>query len=190
MLLLIDNYDSFTWNLQQVLAAGREEVLVVRNDAISVEEIHAHGPSGVVLSPGPGTTADAGVCNKVVRSLDPTIPLLGVCLGYQVLCVEEGARLVNAQIPVHGKATPVHHDGRGLFEGVPSPMRAGRYHSLAIQPESVPSSLTVTATTESGEVMGVRHKHLPRFGLQFHPESILTPGGDALLHNFLRLVQG
>jgi len=190
VLLIIDNYDSFTWNLQQIFAALGPRTTVVRNDRIGLQEIAALAPSAIVLSPGPGTPSSSGVCRDVVRSLDPRIPLLGVCLGHQVLCTEAGAKLVRARVPVHGKATLVRHDGRGLFEGVDSPMTAGRYHSLVIDPRTVPHSLEVTASTEAGEVMGVRHRTLPRYGVQFHPESILTPGGDALLHNFARLVQG
>ena len=189
MLLLIDNYDSFTWNLQQAFAAVGEEVLVVRNDQTSLAEIDALEPDAVVLSPGPGTPADAGLCGALVHELDPLIPILGVCLGHQVLCVEAGAKLVRAQVPVHGKSSWVRHDGTGLFRGVASPLRVGRYHSLVIDPAGIPSDYEVVATTESGEVMAVRHRSLPRWGVQFHPESILTPEGDALLHNFLDLVQ-
>ncbi len=190
MLLIIDNYDSFTWNLQQVFASLLDRVTVVRNDRIGLDDIAALEPRAVVLSPGPGTPEDSGICRDIVRTLDPTIPLLGVCLGHQVLCTEAGARLIHARVPVHGKAALVRHDGRGLFAGVPSPMTAGRYHSLVIDPRTVPHSLEITASTEAGEVMAVRHRTLPRFGVQFHPESILTPGGDALLHNFVRTVRG
>jgi anthranilate synthase/aminodeoxychorismate synthase-like glutamine amidotransferase len=190
VLLIIDNYDSFTWNLQQAFAAVYPHVTVVRNDRIGLDGIAALAPRGIVLSPGPGTPADSGICQDVVRSYDPSVPLLGVCLGHQVLCTEAGAALVYARVPVHGKSTLVRHDGGGLFDGVPSPMTAARYHSLVIDPSTVPHSLEITASTEGGEVMAVRHRTLPRVGLQFHPESILTPGGDALLHNFVRTVQG
>jgi anthranilate synthase/aminodeoxychorismate synthase-like glutamine amidotransferase len=190
VLLIIDNYDSFTWNLQQAFASWHTRVTVVRNDRIGLEEIAVLEPAGIVLSPGPGTPDDSGICRDIIRLMSPRVPILGVCLGHQVLCVESGATLIRARVPVHGKSTLVRHDGEGLFRGVESPMTAGRYHSLVIEPSSMPHSLEVVATTEGGEVMAVRHRRFPRFGIQFHPESILTPGGDALLRNFLRIVQG
>ena len=190
MLLIIDNYDSFTWNLQQAFAAVHPRVTVVRNDRIGIAEIEALQPRAIVLSPGPGTPGDSGICREIVRWAPDDLPILGVCLGHQVLCVEAGADLVHARVPVHGKASLVRHDGRGLFDGVPSPMTVGRYHSLVVPPDSLPHAYEVSATTEAGEVMAVRHRRLPRYGVQFHPESILTPGGDALLHNFLHSFAG
>jgi anthranilate synthase component 2 len=185
MILLIDNYDSFTWNLYQALARLGARVQVARNDALSVEEALARRPSGIVLSPGPGRPKDAGVCPRLLRALPAAVPLLGVCLGHQGLIESYGGTLDLDPEPTHGKASLIHHDGSALFESVPNPFPAGRYHSLRAHRETLPSELRVTAWTSEGFVMAVRHVTLPRFGLQFHPESILTPHGPDLLARFL-----
>jgi anthranilate synthase component 2 len=185
VILIVDNYDSFTFNLYQVLGALHDDVRVVRNDAITVEQIRELDPDGIVLSPGPGTPADSGVCLDVLAELEGELPILGVCLGHQAICEARGATIVRAPEPVHGKPSEVGHDGLGLFDGLPNPLRAGRYHSLVVAPDTLPHELVITARTEDGEIMGVRHRTHPTWGLQFHPESILTPDGDKLLANFV-----
>jgi len=185
VILIVDNYDSFTFNLYQVLGALHDDVRVERNDALTVEQIRDLKPDGIVLSPGPGTPDQSGVCLDVLRELEGTVPLLGVCLGHQAICATRGARIVRGPVPVHGKPSDVTHDGLGLFAGLPNPLRAGRYHSLVVQPDTLPDELLVTATTADGQIMGVRHRSNPTWGLQFHPESILTPDGDRLLANFV-----
>ncbi len=185
MILLLDNYDSFTFNLYQAMAGQGAEVVVVRNDAESVEELLARGPAGVVLSPGPGRPAQAGVLPELLRALPEGMPLLGVCLGHQGLVGHPGGRRELDPVPTHGKASLVHHDGEGLFRGLPNPFSAGRYHSLRAAREDLPADLRLTAWTEDGLVMGVQHRDLPRYGIQFHPESILTPQGDRLIGRFL-----
>ncbi|MSQ26018.1 MAG: aminodeoxychorismate/anthranilate synthase component II [Dehalococcoidia bacterium] len=187
MILLIDNYDSFTYNLYQYLCELADDVRVVRNDAITLEEIALLKPERIVISPGPKTPAEAGVCNDVIRQFGPTIPLLGVCLGCQCIGHTYGATVAGAGEIVHGKTSPIHHDGKGVFAGLPNPFEAIRYHSLAIQPATVPDTLEVTARTEGGVIMGVRHKRYPVEGVQFHPESILTTVGKDLLRNFLKM---
>lgn len=187
MILLIDNYDSFTWNLYQSMAAQGAQVEVHRNDAIDADGIRALQPSGVVVSPGPGRPADAGVTPRLFDVVDARVPMLGVCLGHQALCEHYGAELEVDDVPVHGKSSIVHHDNSELFRGLPNPLPAGRYHSLRARRDSVPDCLRLTAWTEDGLVMGVRHTELPRFGIQFHPESILTPTGDRMLGHFLAL---
>lgn len=187
-ILIVDNYDSFTFNLFQMLGALDPDIEVVRNDAITVAQIRERGYGGVVLSPGPGTPEDSGVCLDVIRELDGELPLFGVCLGHQAICQIHGGSIVRAPLPVHGKPSDVEHDGQGLFAGLPNPMTCGRYHSLVVDPATVPDSLVVTAHTSDGAVMGVRHREHPTFGVQFHPESVLTPGGESLLANFLAVV--
>lgn len=189
MILIIDNYDSFTFNLFQMLGELEPDLVVHRNDAITVAGIQALRPDGIVLSPGPGTPDDSGVCLDVLRELEGQLPILGVCLGHQALCQVRGASVVRAPRPVHGKPSAVQHDGDGLFAGLPQPMVAGRYHSLVVDPETLPEELRVTARTADGEVMAVRHFRNPTFGVQFHPESILTPQGDRLLANFVDVVR-
>lgn len=184
-LLLIDNYDSFTYNLAQFLGELGAEVTVVRNDAITVEAIAAFAPDGLVLSPGPGHPEAAGVTMDVLARLAGKIPVLGVCLGHQALAHAFGAAVVRAGRVMHGKTSPVHHDGQGLFAGMPSPFVAGRYHSLIVDKQTLPAELLVTAETAEGEVMGLAHRTLPLYGLQFHPESVLTEDGKRLLANFL-----
>jgi anthranilate synthase component II len=185
--LLIDNYDSFTYNLYQYLCELGADVTVRRNDAISVDEVRAFDPDSVVISPGPGVPRDAGISIDLIRVLGPTLPILGVCLGHQAIAVAFGGVVSRAPELMHGKASDIHHDGSGVFEGLPSPFSAIRYHSLAAVPDSVPASLEVTARTQSGVIMALRHREYPVHGVQFHPESILTEHGKALLNNFLRL---
>ncbi|MDA1261195.1 MAG: aminodeoxychorismate/anthranilate synthase component II [Planctomycetota bacterium] len=187
MILLLDNYDSFTWNLWQALAGLGCEVEVQRNDALSVEQALARAPEAVVFSPGPGRPADAGIMPALLAALPARTPLLGVCLGHQCLVEHYGGQLEVDPVPVHGKASLVHHEKDALFAGLPNPFPAGRYHSLRAVRSSVPDCLTVTSWTEEGHVMGLRHRELPRHGVQFHPESILTPQGGRLLANFLEL---
>ena len=187
MILLVDNYDSFTWNLYQSMAGQGAQVEVHRNDAISLEHIAALQPSGVVISPGPGRPADAGLTPQLFDALPEHTPILGVCLGHQALCEHYGAELEVDPVPVHGKSSIMHHDNAGLFRSLPNPLPAGRYHSLRARRDSLPTCLKLTAWTEEGLVMGVVHQELPRFGIQFHPESILTPTGDRMLGRFLAL---
>ncbi|RMG49283.1 MAG: aminodeoxychorismate/anthranilate synthase component II [Acidobacteria bacterium] len=186
-MLLIDNYDSFTYNLVQALLVLGARVTVRRNDAIDVEGALALDPTHVVISPGPGRPEHAGVTPAVIEAFLGRRPLLGVCLGHQALAHVLGGRITRAQRLMHGKASPVYHDGRTLYQGLPNPFEAGRYHSLAVREEDLPADLAVTAYTSDGEVMGVRHKTFPAEGVQFHPESVLTPEGDRLLRNFLDL---
>ena len=183
MLLLIDNYDSFTYNLAHLFGELGTEVLVRRNDAVTIEEADRLAPSHVVVSPGPGRPEAAGVSEAIVRAFAGRIPVLGVCLGHQAIVTVFGGTVGTARTLVHGKSTEVSHDGRGLFAGLPQPLEAGRYHSLAAT--SVPDVLRVTATAPDGEVMAVRHRELRVEGVQFHPESVLTPDGAALARNFL-----
>jgi anthranilate synthase component 2 len=184
-LLLIDNYDSFTFNLVQYLGELGAELEVFRNDEISVEEIRAKRPDGVVLSPGPCTPDDAGVTLPAIRALAGELPILGVCLGHQAIGQAFGGKVVRNFRIVHGKSSPVRHAGAGLFAGLPSPFEAGRYHSLVVERESLPEALEVTAWTDEGEIMGLRHRTLDVEGVQFHPESILTVEGKRLLGNWL-----
>jgi anthranilate synthase/aminodeoxychorismate synthase-like glutamine amidotransferase len=188
-LLLIDNYDSFTYNLFQYLCELGAEVEVVRNDAISPAEVEARRPSGLVISPGPGTPLDAGVSNDLIERVGANLPTLGVCLGLQCIAHVFGGRVVRAPELRHGKTSLVYHDGRGLFEGLPSPFEAVRYHSLIAERETLPASLEVSAWTADGLIMGLRHRELPIEGVQFHPESILTAEGKALLRNYLAQVE-
>jgi anthranilate synthase component II len=185
--LLIDNYDSFTYNLYQYLCELGAEVTVRRNDAISVDDARALDPDSLVISPGPGVPGDAGVSVDLIRALGPSMPILGVCLGHQAIAVAYGGLVSRAPELMHGKASDIHHDGTGVFEGLPSPFSAIRYHSLCASPDSVPASLEVTAHTKTGVVMALRHRQYPVHGVQFHPESILSEHGKALLSNFLRI---
>jgi anthranilate synthase component 2 len=186
MILVIDNYDSFTWNLVQYLGELGAEVRVARNDEVGVHDIAAMQPAGLVLSPGPCTPNEAGVTLAAIREFAGKMPILGVCLGHQAIGQAFGGEVVHAGKVMHGKTSTIRHDGRGVFRGVPSPFAATRYHSLAIRRESVPGCLEVTAQSEDGEIMGVRHRTLAVEGVQFHPESILSEHGHALLRNFLR----
>ncbi len=185
MLLVIDNFDSFTYNLVQYLGELGADLVVRRNNAITVEEASAGGFAGVVISPGPGIPSDAGVCIELIRNLGNRIPILGVCLGHQAIGEAYGGRIVRASKPIHGKASPVTHDSRGVFRGLSSPIEVGRYHSLMIERASLPPALEITAETGDGLIMGVRHKTLKVEGVQFHPESVLTKEGMHMLRNFL-----
>jgi anthranilate synthase component 2 len=186
--LVIDNYDSFVYNLVQYLGELGAEPLVHRNDTLSVNGAEALAPDAVVVSPGPGRPADAGISMDLIGRLGASVPVLGVCLGHQCIGEVFGGRVVRAPEVVHGKASWVHHDGRGLLAGIPTPLAAGRYHSLVLDRASVPDVLDVTATTDDGLVMGLRHRSWPVEGVQFHPESVLTGDGKRLLSNFLSLV--
>ena len=185
MLLMIDNYDSFTYNLVQYLGELGEDVRVVRNDEVSVDDIDRLAPARIVISPGPCTPNEAGVSLPAIARFAGRIPILGVCLGHQAIGQAFGGRVVHAKTLMHGKVSPIHHSGKGVFRGLPSPYNATRYHSLAIERESCPAVLELTAWTEDGEIMGVRHRTMAVEGVQFHPESILTEHGHALLRNFL-----
>ncbi|HXF67714.1 MAG TPA: aminodeoxychorismate/anthranilate synthase component II [Burkholderiales bacterium] len=186
MLLMIDNYDSFTYNLVQYLGELGEEVRVYRNDEITLEGVEKLGPAGIVISPGPCTPNEAGISVPLVRHFAGRIPILGVCLGHQAIGQAFGGRIVHAKQLMHGKTSAIHHDGRGVFRGLPDGFTATRYHSLVIERSSLPACLEVSAWTADGEIMGVRHRELPVEGVQFHPESILTEHGHRLLANFLK----
>jgi anthranilate synthase component 2 len=186
MLLMIDNYDSFTYNLVQYFGELGEEVRVVRNDAIEINGIAALAPARIVISPGPCTPREAGISLALVREFAGKLPILGVCLGHQAIGEALGGRVVHAGRVMHGKTSSIRHDGKGVFAGLPSPFVATRYHSLAIERASLPACLVVTAESEDGEIMGVRHTQFALEGVQFHPESILSEHGHALLTNFLR----
>lgn len=187
MLLMIDNYDSFTYNLVQYLRELGEEVVVHRNDKISLAEIESLNPRRLVISPGPCTPNEAGISVEAIRHFAGKLPILGVCLGHQSIGQAFGGRIVRAERLMHGKTSPVFHDGRELFAGLPDPFAATRYHSLLVERQSLPDSLEITAWTAEGEIMGLRHRQLPLWGVQFHPESILTLTGMELLRNFLEM---
>jgi anthranilate synthase/aminodeoxychorismate synthase-like glutamine amidotransferase len=189
-LLLVDNYDSFTYNLVQAFLVLGAEVLVHRNDAITIEQAQALRPTHLCISPGPGTPQGAGVSMDMIRAFAGHIPVLGVCLGHQSIVEVFGGDVVRAGRLMHGKVSPVQHDARGVFAGAPQPMQVGRYHSLIAKPETLPSILEVTARTPEGEIMGVRHRELNVEGVQFHPESVLTPAGPLLMGNFLQFTGG
>jgi anthranilate synthase/aminodeoxychorismate synthase-like glutamine amidotransferase len=189
-LLLVDNYDSFTYNLVQAFLVLGAEVEVHRNDEITVEQALAWTPTHVCISPGPGTPYDAGVSMDMISAFAGKVPVLGVCLGHQSITEVFGGKVVRNSRLMHGKTSPVNHDGLGVFAGLPQPMLVGRYHSLVAKPESLPACLQVTATTAEGEIMGLRHTELVVEGVQFHPESVLTPDGPQLLGNFLRMQGG
>jgi anthranilate synthase/aminodeoxychorismate synthase-like glutamine amidotransferase len=185
MIAVIDNYDSFTYNLVQHLGALGAEVEVFRNDAVTVDALAARRPQGIVISPGPCTPARAGISVEVIRRLGPVVPILGVCLGHQCLGAAFGGRVVRAARPVHGKTSPIYHDGRTIFAGLPVPFEATRYHSLIVAREGLPEVLEVSAWLEDGTIMGLRHRVYPVEGVQFHPESVLTRHGPRLLAQFL-----
>ena len=193
MLLVLDNYDSFTFNLVQYLGELAPEhpiaaeLRVERNDALSLEQIRALAPAAILISPGPGDPDQSGVCLEVLQQLSPTIPTLGVCLGHQSIAQVYGGKVVRAKELMHGKTSPVHHSGQGVFEGLPNPLTATRYHSLIAERESLPDCLEITAWLDDGTIMGLRHRDFSHIqGVQFHPESVLTQEGHALLANFLR----
>lgn len=188
-MLLIDNYDSFTYNLVQAFAAHGADVMVYRNDAISVDEALELAPTHLVISPGPGRPEGAGVSLAMIGAFAGRAPILGVCLGHQSIVQQHGGDIVRAERLMHGKTSMVSHDSQSIFEGLSNPFEVGRYHSLCAEQESLPESLLVSAQTDRGEIMGVRHKTLPIEGVQFHPESVLTPEGDRLMVNFMRMAQ-
>ncbi len=187
MILVIDNYDSFVYNLVQYIGTATSEIDVRRNDRITLDEIDSLDPKAIVLSPGPGRPEDAGICVDVVRRFGGAIPIFGVCLGHQAIAAAFGATVRRAAQPLHGKTSKVHHDGTGLFTDVASPTCVTRYHSLAVEDDDLPDPLQVTARAEDGTIMGLRHREMPIFGLQFHPESILSEDGPRLIQNFLRM---
>jgi anthranilate synthase component 2 len=184
-ILLLDNYDSFTYNLYQYLSELGATIEVVRNDEIEVDEIRERRPDKIVISPGPCTPAEAGISIPLIRELGVEIPILGVCLGHQAIGAAFGGRVIRAPEPIHGKLSAIHHEGQGVFQNLPSPFDATRYHSLIVERESLPSELEITATTADGLIMGLRHRHLPIEGIQFHPESYTTEHGKQMLRNFL-----
>ncbi len=188
MILMIDNYDSFTYNLVQYLGQLGEEVLVRRNDEITLVEIEAMKPEAIFLSPGPCSPEQAGITCDVVRTFHTKVPIMGVCLGHQAIGHAFGGRVVRAGRIMHGKTSPILHDRRTIFEGLASPFPAGRYHSLIVERDTLPDCLEISAETAEGEIMGLRHKRWPVEGIQFHPESILTPGGKRIIRNFLKLI--
>lgn len=185
MLLLLDNYDSFTYNIYQLFSDIGAQVEVVRSDKISIDGIRANGYRGIIISPGPGIPQDAGISEEVIRQLGGEIPILGICLGHQAIGEVFGGRVVRAGEIVHGKASPVRHSGTGLYRDIPNPTEVARYHSLIIARENLPDVLDVTSQLDDGTIMGVRHKTLPIEGIQFHPESILTPEGRRMMQNYL-----
>ncbi|MBQ3685978.1 MAG: aminodeoxychorismate/anthranilate synthase component II [Candidatus Methanomethylophilaceae archaeon] len=187
MILLIDNYDSFSYNLYQMIGSMNPDIAVVRNDAITVEGIRELSPDAIIISPGPGRPEDAGICIDAIRSLGPEVPILGVCLGHQAICAAYGGTITHARKLMHGKQSVVRKAAEdSVLSGLPESFPVARYHSLAVDPDTVPECLQVTAIADDGEVMAVRHRDFPVHGLQFHPESIMTPDGKAMLANFLR----
>ena len=189
MILVIDNYDSFTYNLVHYLNELGADTVVYRNDTISVQDALGLKPEGVLLSPGPCTPNEAGICLPLLNGAPEDLPILGVCLGHQSIGQALGGEVVRAKSIMHGKTSPIHHTGKGVFEGMPNPFTATRYHSLSIKEDTLPAELEVTAWTDDGEIMGVQHRTRPIYGVQFHPESIATEGGHDLLANFLRLAK-
>lgn len=185
MLLMIDNYDSFTYNLVQYLGEFCDDIRVYRNDRIALDEIAGLRPQGIVISPGPCTPREAGISVEVARVFGPTVPMIGVCLGHQSIACAFGANIVRAPYLMHGKVSDIHHDGKGVFSGLPNPFVATRYHSLIVERETCPDCFTISAETQDGIIMGIRHKEHPIEGIQFHPESILTEVGKDLLRNFV-----
>ena len=189
MLLMIDNYDSFTYNLVQYFGELGEEVRVFRNDRITLEEIENLRPARIVISPGPCSPEEAGISVPAIRKFAGKIPILGVCLGHQAIGAAFGGKIIRSAYLMHGKTSPIHHDGKELFKGLPNPFEATRYHSLIVERSTLPACLEMTAWVAEGEIMGLRHRELPVWGVQFHPESILTVGGMELLRNYLELTK-
>ena len=189
MIVMIDNYDSFTYNLVQYLGELGEDLEVFRNDQVTLAKIRALAPDAIVISPGPGSPKDAGISNALIKSCAGRVPILGVCLGHQCIGEVFGGRVVRAKRLMHGKISKIYHDGSGVFRELPNPFEATRYHSLIVQREDLPASLRVTAWTQEREIMGLHHRRFPVYGVQFHPESILTKSGKALLQNFLDLAR-
>jgi anthranilate synthase component 2 len=188
MIFVLDNYDSFTYNLVHLLGEHTDDIVVERNDALTVEEVRALNPDGIVISPGPGRPADAGITEPIIEQMGATTPILGVCLGHQAMGEVFGATVVNAPSLMHGKTSEVTHDGQSIFDGVDAPFTATRYHSLILDRATIPDELTITATTDDDIVMGVRHVEWPIEGIQFHPESVKTAAGPTLIANWMRQV--
>ncbi len=188
-LLLIDNYDSFTYNVYQLLSEIGADVEVTRNDKMTVQEIRSHHYQGIIISPGPGVPSDAGITEDVIRDMKGEVPILGICLGHQAIGEVFGGKIVRAKNIVHGKASKIKHHGKGIYAGLPNDFEAARYHSLIIERASLPACLEITAELDDGTIMGVRHKEYNVEGIQFHPESILTPNGKQLMKNFLNALQ-
>ena len=188
MILIVDNYDSFTYNLVHLVGAGTDAYRVVRNDALSVDDVRELSPRAILISPGPGRPADAGISEDLIRSFGETTPILGVCLGHQAIGEVFGGRVVHAPTLMHGKTSEIHHDGRTVFEDVPQDFTATRYHSLAVERDTLPDALEVSAETDDGVIMGLRHRAFPIEGIQFHPESVLTVEGPKLIANWLQRV--
>lgn len=190
MIVLIDNYDSFSYNLYQMVGSIDPDIRVIRNDACGVEELAAMKPEGIILSPGPGRPADAGICEETVKTLRGRFPILGVCLGHQAICEAYGGEVSYAKELMHGKQKEIHKVGKSrMFEGLPETFPAARYHSLAAIRDTLPEELVVTAEAEDGEVMALEHKEYPIFGLQFHPESVMTPDGKTMIENFMKVIR-
>ncbi|MFH1665452.1 MAG: aminodeoxychorismate/anthranilate synthase component II [Candidatus Omnitrophota bacterium] len=187
MIIVIDNYDSFTYNLVQYLGELGQDIVVYRNNKVGMEELVSRSPERIVISPGPGRPQDAGISEEVIRRFAGEVPILGVCLGHQCIAEVYGARVVRGDTIMHGKVSSIYHEGEGIFRGIPSPFTATRYHSLVVAPDSLKDPLEVTARTGDGEIMGVRHKDKAVWGVQFHPESILTTEGKKLLKNFIEI---
>jgi anthranilate synthase/aminodeoxychorismate synthase-like glutamine amidotransferase len=187
MILMIDNYDSFTFNIVQYLGQMGEDVRVYRNDKITIDEIKKLKPQAIFLSPGPCSPREAGITVDAVREFHKTVPIMGICLGHQSIGYAFGGEVVRADRIMHGKISPVNHDGKTIFAGLPNPFTAGRYHSLVVRPETLPGCLEISAETAEGEIMGLRHKEYPVEGIQFHPESVLTPQGKRIIRNFLKI---
>jgi anthranilate synthase component 2 len=188
MILILDNYDSFTYNLVHLVGRHTEDVQVVRNDVLTVDDLHAMAPGGILISPGPGRPDDAGICKEVIRTLGPTTPILGVCLGHQAIGEAFGGVVTHAPTLMHGKTSLIHHDGQTIFEGAAQDFTATRYHSLVVDRDTVPDALEISAETPDGIVMGLRHRDYPIEGIQFHPESVLTTEGPKLVANWLAMV--
>jgi len=189
MILFLDNYDSFTYNLVDYIGQLEPDLRVIRNDQISVAEIAAVNPQGIIISPGPGTPDKAGSSCEVIKTFHQKIPILGVCLGFQAIGQVCGAKVIRAPFPVHGKTSLIHHNGRGIFENIPSPIEAARYHSLILERASLPDEFLITATSEDQLIMAIEHQKFPLCGVQFHPESILTPQGKEILMNWLNITK-
>lgn len=189
MILIIDNYDSFTYNLYQLVAQQEKHILVVRNDKISLQEIETMAPKAIILSPGPGNPSQAGICLPLIRRFSPSIPILGVCLGHQAIAEAFGGDIVQAPEIVHGKISYIYHSGAELFANLPQPFTAGRYHSLMVSKESLPAEFSIEAESADGIIMAIKHRQYSCYGVQFHPESILTPDGEIVIQQFLKKVK-
>ncbi|SHG72295.1 anthranilate synthase, component II [Thermosyntropha lipolytica DSM 11003] len=189
MILIIDNYDSFTYNLVQYVRETGKEVAVYKNDLLEIRDIESLSPEGIIISPGPGTPEEAGICIEVIEKLGDRIPILGVCLGHQAIACAYGGKVERNWRLMHGKVSPIYHDGKGVYEGLKNPFYATRYHSLVVKEEALPAELLITSRTREGEIMGIRHRIFPVEGVQFHPESIMTEEGRKIIGNFIKLTR-